>query len=187
VPGAPTGDATSLFSDGNCGNWKVVSVSTDGLTAVVSPLDGQTGVAESVLVTTTAVQSYPAVAADYGHYIYSNATDWAGVWLITGRTGQWFEVYRTTLPVVMPATVAADSGGNPTWYAAASWPKVVRVEADGVVEVAGLTTTLLPYSIIPFDGSVGWIEMAGSAVAPTPATVTNKGYATVNVNVFVIN
>jgi len=58
------------------------------------------------------------------------------------------------------------------------------------VEVAGLTATTVPYSIIPFavgdSEQTGWIEMAGGSVAPAPANVYNGGYTQVLVNVFVL-
>lgn len=192
IPGVATGDAAGPFNEANVGNWRIVSVSANGLTVIVSPLNGQAAVAETVVATGAEVQSYP-VGPDVGWFVYGKQGDWYGTFEVTGLTGTWMELKRPTtipLPAALPTTLPQQIGGATVWYWASSWPKLVRVEADGVVEVIGLTAQSVPYSIIPFvvgdADQMGWIEMVGAAVAPTPASISNGGYRQVKVNVFVI-
>lgn len=192
IPGTTTGDTAGPFSAANEGNWRVVSVSANGLSILASPLNGQAGAAESVASTGTEVQAY-GVGPDVGWWVYGKQGDWYGVYEVVGLTGGWVELSRPTsmpLPAALPSSLPQQLTGASVWYWAASWPKFVRIEADGAVEVAGLTSTTVPYSIIPFavgdSEQTGWLEMAGGSVAPAPASVYNGGYRQVLVNVFVI-
>jgi hypothetical protein len=189
IPGVATGDVAGPFS--NYGNWRVASVSSDGLTVIATPLDGQAIVTETVSATGSQFQTYAPGGADLGWKVYSKVQDWFGVFEVTSLTSTWFEVSRPTtfsLPLALPGSANTYNSTEPLWYWASAFPQFVRIEAFGTVQITGLTSTLTPYTIIPFNtaqDNSGWVEFAGGAVL-SPLQVKNIGAVPVAVNVFVV-
>jgi hypothetical protein len=186
IPGTATGDTVGPFSEANVGNWRILSIASNNLSFVASPMDSQSPVAESVGgVVSPRLQAYD-VTPDIGWQVYGNQGPWNGSFEITGLTSEWFEVSVSALPWQLPGSYPSKAGVTQLWYVAQAFPKFIRIEAGAPVEIIGMwgppNMNIAPHS----SSGMGWIEMSGAAICPVPLQAVNNGVAAVNVNVFVL-